>query len=151
MKRISVYRVGLIREGSYTVSDARISSPRDAAMIFRLYFEEYCGYMPDREVFLIAALSTKNKVCCISPISEGSLNSAIVHPREVFKTAILHNAASIICCHNHPSGDASPSLEDIEVTERLMKAGDILGIEVLDQVILGENDQYVSLKEKGLV
>ena len=78
----------------------------------------------------------------------GSLNASIVHPREVFKEALRRSAASIICIHNHPSGDPSPSREDIEVTKRLNECGKILGIELLDHLIIGEN-KFVSLKEKG--
>jgi RadC-like JAB domain len=79
----------------------------------------------------------------------GSLNSSIVHPREVMKSAILNNAASIIVSHQHPSGDPTPSREDIEVTKRLAEAGRILGIEVLDHVIVTHTGNHVSLKEKG--
>ena len=78
----------------------------------------------------------------------GSLNASIVHPREVFKEAFRRSAASIICLHNHPSGDPSPSREDIEVTKRLVECGKIIGIEILDHLIIGEH-KYVSLKEKG--
>ncbi len=80
-----------------------------------------------------------------------SVNSSIVHPREIFKTAILSNAASIIISHNHPSGDPTPSKEDISITTRLKECGKILGIEVLDHVIIGEYDKYLSFKEKGLL
>ena len=78
----------------------------------------------------------------------GSLNASIVHPREVFKEAFRRSAASIICLHNHPSGDPSPSREDIEVTKRLVECGKIMGIEIFDHLIIGEN-KFVSLKEKG--
>lgn len=78
----------------------------------------------------------------------GSLNASIVHPREVFKEAFRRSAASLICLHNHPSGDPSPSREDIEVTKRLCEAGKIIGIELLDHVIIGDR-KYISLKEKG--
>jgi DNA repair protein RadC len=78
----------------------------------------------------------------------GSLNASIVHPREVFKEALRRSAASLICVHNHPSGDPTPSREDIEVTRRLVECGQMLGIEVLDHLIIGEK-KYVSLKEKG--
>ncbi|MEW9673574.1 RadC family protein [Ammoniphilus sp. 3BR4] len=86
----------------------------------------------------------------VEKVSVGSLNSAIVDPREVFKAAILHNAASIIVGHNHPSGDPTPSREDLSVTNRLVEAGKILGIEVLDHLILGE-ERFQSLKESGMM
>jgi len=99
-----------------------------------------------QEVFGILILNTKNKIVAAHEVSRGALNSSLVHPREVFKPAVLHNAASIICFHNHPSGDPEPSRDDIEVTKRLVEAGKIMGIEVLDHIIVGE-DRYVSLKE----
>lgn len=93
-------------------------------------------------------LDTKNQPTNISTVHIGSLNASIVHPREVMKTAIPSNAASIICCHPHPSGEPTPSSEDIDVTERLAEVGKIIGIELLDHIILGE-DKFISLKEKG--
>nr|WP_314728300.1 JAB domain-containing protein [Bacillus sp. Marseille-Q3570] len=81
----------------------------------------------------------------------GSINASIVHPREVFKSAILNNSAAIILCHQHPSQDTNPSREDIEVTKRLVEAGRMIGIEVLDHLIVSANAKYTSLKEKGYV
>lgn len=104
----------------------------------------------DREHFKIVLLSTKNHVLSIETISIGSLNSSIVHPREVFKHAIRRSAAAIILAHNHPSGDPTPSHEDIEITSRLVEAGKIIGIDVLDHLVIGSN-HYVSLKERGLI
>jgi len=104
----------------------------------------------DREALVVLTFDTKNKINSITVASIGSLNSSIVHPREVFKTAILSNSASIIIGHNHPSGDPSPSKEDISITSRLKECGKILGIELLDHVIIGDNN-YISLKEKGLL
>ncbi|OEH84232.1 hypothetical protein BHU72_12575 [Desulfuribacillus stibiiarsenatis] len=101
-----------------------------------------------QEVFVTLYLNTKNQVLSHERITTGSLNSSIVHPREIFKGALKRSCASIICIHNHPSGDPSPSREDIEVTKRLVSAGEILGIEVLDHIIIGDNTYY-SLKEKG--
>lgn len=93
-------------------------------------------------------LDTKNQPTNISTVHIGSLNATIVHPREVMKTAILSNSASIICCHPHPSGDPTPSPEDVEVTERLAEVGKIIGIELLDHIIMGDST-FISLKEKG--
>ena len=101
-----------------------------------------------QEVFGILILDSKNKIVAVHEVSRGALNSSLVHPREVFKPAVLHNAAAIICFHNHPSGDPLPSKEDIETTKRLIKAGKIMGIEVLDHIIVGD-DVYASLKERG--
>lgn len=103
-----------------------------------------------QEVFGILILNTKNKIVAVHEISRGSLNTSVVHPREVFKPAILHNAAAIICFHNHPSGDTEPSRDDIEITKRLVEAGKIIGIEIFDHIIVGD-DRYISLKERGVI
>jgi DNA repair protein RadC len=101
-----------------------------------------------KEHFCCVFLNTKNQVLAYEVLSIGSLNAAIVHPREVFAAAIKRNSASIICVHNHPSGDPTPSKEDIDITERLVEGGRILGIDVLDHVIIGDT-QFISLKEQG--
>ena len=104
----------------------------------------------DKEHFRLISLNTKNYVVGNDDIFIGSLNSSIVHPREVFKKALEKNAASVILVHNHPSGDPEPSKDDIQATNRLMKAGEILGIEVLDHIIIGTN-RYKSLKELSII
>jgi DNA repair protein RadC len=103
----------------------------------------------DREIFTAVLLSTKNDVIGVSIVSVGNLSSALVHPREVLKPAILANAASIIIAHNHPSGDTTPSVEDVEITQRLSEACRTMGIELLDHVILGDTGFFRSLKEGG--
>ena len=104
----------------------------------------------DREHFVVVSLTTKNRVIAVEKASVGSLNSSIVHPREIFKNAIKLSAAAVILAHNHPSGDPAPSREDLEVTKRLVEAGKLLGIEVLDHIIIGVDD-YTSFKEQGLL
>lgn len=104
----------------------------------------------DREHFRAVVLGTKNQVLAVEPVSVGTLNSSLVHPREVFKAAIRHNAAALILVHNHPSGDPFPSHDDATVTTRLVEAGKILGIEILDHVVIGDRC-YVSFKEQGLI
>ncbi|WP_425449484.1 RadC family protein [Dethiothermospora halolimnae] len=121
-----------------------IKSPKDIAELLK----EEMRYLK-KEEFRIVLLDTKNKVIDIKTISVGSLNASIVHPREVFKEAILKSSASIILVHNHPSGNPSPSKEDINITERLIKSGDLIGIKVLDHVIIGNS--YTSLKEEGII
>ncbi|RDI44150.1 RadC family protein [Falsibacillus pallidus] len=101
-----------------------------------------------QEHFVCLYLNTKNQVLHRQTIFVGSLNASIVHPREVFKEAFRRSAASIICAHNHPSGDPSPSREDIEVTKRLAECGKIIGIDILDHLIIGDK-KFISLKEKG--
>jgi DNA repair proteins len=102
-----------------------------------------------KEYFLAMHLDGKNRVVCIDMVSTGSLNQSIVHPRELYKTALLSSAAAIILIHNHPTGDPSPSSEDREVTRRLREAGDLLGIRVLGHIIVG--DFYYSFAEGGLI
>ena len=103
-----------------------------------------------QEVFGVLILNTKNKIVAVHEISRGILNASLIHPREVFKPAVLHNAAAIVCFHNHPSGDPEPSEEDIEITKRLVEAGEIMGIEVFDHIIVGD-DMCVSLKKRGVM
>lgn len=104
----------------------------------------------DREYFQALLLNTKNQVLARETISIGTLNSSMVHPRELFKMAIRRSAASLILVHNHPSGDPTPSREDISLTKRLIEAGEIIGIDVLDHIVIGDN-RFTSLKSKGLI
>lgn len=126
------------------IGDNIVRSPQDAADIAAKFIGD-----DDREVFFVMCLNTKNCVVAVHRCHVGALSSSIVHPREVMKSAILNNAASIIVSHQHPSQNTSPSREDIEVTKRLMEAGKILGIELLDHVIINAQAQYTSLKDKG--
>ena len=103
-----------------------------------------------REHFVLVLLNTKNHIIATPVVSIGSLSASVVHPREVFKEAILYSAACMILVHNHPSGDPTPSREDKAVTERLVKCGKIMDIPVLDHVILGRY-HFFSFKEKGLM
>ncbi|MCD1259743.1 DNA repair protein RadC [Paenibacillus athensensis] len=103
-----------------------------------------------QEHFICLFLNTKKHVVASEMVSKGSLNAAIVCPREVFRMAIKRASASIICAHNHPSGDPSPSPEDIELTHRLVAAGEIIGIEVIDHVVIAGH-RFYSLREKGLM
>jgi len=121
-----------------------VKSPEDAAKLVRSQLKG-----KKKEHFLVLCLDTRNKLINYKPVSIGSLDTSIVHPREVFKEAISSSAASVIFVHNHPSGDPEPSKEDIELTKRLAKAGEIMGIDVLDHIIVC-NRQYLSLKGKGL-
>ncbi|WP_438434350.1 RadC family protein [Gorillibacterium sp. sgz500922] len=120
-----------------------IRSPKDVAALLL----EDMRYL-QKEHFVCLFLNTKNRVIAQETLSMGSLNASIVHPREVFLAAIKRSSASIICVHNHPSGDPTPSPEDIDLTVRLVEAGEIIGIDVLDHIVLGDQG-FVSLKEKG--
>jgi DNA repair protein RadC len=137
----------MVKEDTVEYSDTTIKSPCDIVRLARevLEMEEMA-----EENFIILCLNTKNKIAGVHTVSIGSLNASIVHPREVFKAALLNNASGIICLHNHPSGDPEPSRDDIDTTHRLVNAGNILGIRVLDHVIIGDG-RYISLKERGLM
>lgn len=123
----------------------KIGSPRDVYNLLGPSLRE-----EKREHFVAILMDTKNGVLRTKTVSVGDLSSSVVHPREVFTEAIRHSAASFIVAHNHPSGDPTPSPDDIAVTRRLQDAGELLGIELLDHVVLGDN-KFVSLKEKGLM
>jgi DNA repair protein RadC len=144
-KRVEIIRLKMIREASILYEARTIRSPKDSADLFRTFIGD-----SDRETFCIMCLSTKNEVTAIHTVSIGTLDASLIHPREVFKLPILNNSASIIACHNHPSGHCDPSREDIEVTERLVEAGSLLGIDLLDHIILG-NGTFLSMKEKGII
>jgi len=103
------------------------------------------------EVFAIATLDVKNKVTGVFEVSTGTLTSSLVTPREVFKRAILQNAAGIVLAHNHPSGVADASSDDVSVTKKLQKAGKIMGINVVDHIIIGSRDNFISMQEENLM
>lgn len=146
---ISMHSIKLIRESHryYNLSSRIIHCPEDASTIARSIFKTD---ELDVEIFGILLLNIKNTVTGATIVSKGSLTASVVHPREIFKTAILGNAACIMLVHNHPSGDPEPSREDISTTGKLVKAGKLLDIPVIDHIIIGD-DSYVSLKEKGLL
>jgi DNA repair protein radc len=120
-----------------------IRKPEDAA---KLVMEDLRSEL--KEHFVCLFLNTKNQVLARETLSVGTLNASLVHPREVFRPAIKRGSASIICLHNHPSGDPTPSPEDISLTRRLHEAGSLIGIDVLDHIVIGDG-RFVSLKEQG--
>jgi DNA repair protein RadC len=129
-----------------TVSPASlpiIKKPQDVFQLLQGSFQDL-----DREHFKVLHLNVKNQVLKIETTAIGILSSAPVHPREVFKEAIKTNSASLILAHNHPSGDPTPSGDDLALTARLKEAGEVLGIQIVDHVIFGDN-RYISLKERG--
>lgn len=125
--------------------DVKISSPKDLADLLMGEMNELT-----QEVLKVVLLNTKNIIIGTKDVFKGSLNTSIVHPREIFKQAIDKNSASIIICHNHPSGDPTPSKEDINITLRIKECGNIIGIQLVDHIIIG-NNKFVSLKERGLI
>lgn len=146
MRTVTRYRIALVREADTQVPPrANLSSPRG---VFR-FMQEFLADA-DREEFVVLCLNTRNDLLGYNVVSVGSVNASIVHPREVFKAAVLLNAASIVIAHNHPSGDPAPSREDREVTRAIAEAGRILDIPLDDHVIVGE-ERYFSFKDAGLM
>ena len=141
----SVKRVSLIYESSLSERPC-ISSSQDAIAFFKRYWKRVIA--SDQERFVVACLDTKNRVQSVVEITVGTLDASLVHPREVFKPPILEGSSSIILSHNHPSGNATPSREDIQVTNRLTDAGKLIGIDVLDHIVCGDGtDEAISIRE----
>ena len=147
MQSLQLYRLRLIREG--TLAYGPVTHPVEAHQAIRQMARSLLGDL-DREAGVVIALDARNRPIGGHVVSVGTLSSSLVHPREVFKFGILANAASLLFAHNHPSGNAEPSQDDIEMTRRLVKAGEIIGIEVIDSLIIG-HDTFLSLKERGLI
>ncbi len=148
-KRIVKYGLTLVNEGAVEYRNAfdwDVKSPESVHELMR----SMNLHMSPVEEFWVICLDTKNRPCGMHMVSRGFIDSSMVHPRETFATAILNNAASIILCHNHPSGNPMPSQTDIDITRRLVEAGELLGIRVLDHIVIGDGI-YVSLKEKMLL
>lgn len=134
---LPIYRVALVREGEIDLEEEPITSPYQVADIA----SSMIGDM-DREVCLVFLVDSKNRIIGVNTVSVGTLNSSLVHPREVLKPAILANACSIIFVHNHPSGLAEPSAMDIDMFQRLRSACEIVGVDLLDCVVIGHGQHY---------
>jgi DNA repair protein RadC len=139
------FELGKRKDLEPELKDYDIKNPQSVVIAIRAGIKDKA-----KEHFKLILLNTRNKIIGISTISVGSLNTSVVHPREVFKDAIIHNAHSVVLAHNHPSGDTNPSEDDLTITKRLKEAGKILGIEVIDHIIISKNG-YFSFKEKGLL
>ena len=144
-KRVDIVSIKMVKEGSTKYENRKIETPFDAYVLLKNFLED-----SDREKLLVVCLDTKNQPINICTVSVGTLNSSLVHPREVFKTAILSNSNQIMLAHNHPSGISAPSNEDKAMTNRIKDAGVILGIELIDHIIIGSNE-YFSFKENKLM
>lgn len=144
-EKILIFKELVKRINEYTPKKLTVSSPEDVVslMMPRLKYEQ-------KENFCVILLDIKNHLLSIQTISVGSLTASVVHPREVFKAAVQQSAASMILIHNHPSGDPTPSREDIATTNRMVSAGKVMDIPVLDHIIIG-NNRFISMKEKGLI
>ncbi len=141
-------------KASFELGRRLLEEPRKKGPVFSSGHEVYLYYQRlknlKKEVFRCAMLDAKNRMFRECRVSEGTLTNSLIHPREAFRDAIKESAASVIFVHNHPSGDPSPSREDICVTERLVNTGEIVGIRVLDHVIIGD-ENYTSMMEKGYI
>lgn len=142
----AVYETLIVKEDitNYLKTGTRFTAPQQVYETFRFLMKE------TKEMFITLHLDGKNRIICMDLVSVGSLNQSIVHPREVFKTALLSNAAACLCIHQHPTGDPTPSSEDIAITRRLKEAGEIMGIKLLDHIIIGDGE-YLSFVERGLL
>jgi DNA repair protein RadC len=146
MYRIPIYRIKLVREGSLATERRKVGGPAIAADVLHQYFEG-----ADREHFVVLLLDTRHRVIGINTVTVGVLDASLIHPREIFKPAILANAAAIILAHNHPSGDPNPSPEDRAVTRQIAAAGRLMGIPILDHLIIGDRPRYISLHDTAAV
>ncbi len=143
---VPLYTTRLVREKTFRFAErTQVTSPADVARALIPYFAD-----KDREECLAALVDSANTLIGLVQISVGGLAASIVEPRQVFKAAILANAAAVICLHNHPSGNPEPSREDIRITRQLVEAGGLLGIPLHDHVIIAEST-FTSLAERGLM
>jgi DNA repair protein RadC len=139
-----VFERQVVREDAPDYLNRRVTTSREVFELFRDLEHE------SREHFIALHLDSKNTIICFDRVSIGSLNAAVIHPRELFKAVLLSSAAAVILVHVHPSGDPTPSREDLELTGRLKECGELLGVRVLDHVIIG-HDCFVSLADRGLM
>ena len=145
-KKLNVVSIRLVEEQPL-MSKTPIQSPEDAVELLGEYL---CGL--DREVLCVVNLRTDGKPTSCNFVSMGAVNECIAHPREIFKSAILSNATSMILLHSHPSGNLKPSKEDTVITDRMLKLSELLGIPLVDHIIVGgKNDSYFSFKEKNIL
>ena len=149
-KSISVYRVSLVKDATVSFGQARVSNSHQAqALIQNLILTRG---QPDREQFVVALLNAKNAIIGLNIVSVGALSSTTVHPREVLKPAIIANSSAMILCHNHPSNDLEPSIDDLAITEKIVRAADIVGIQVHEHLIINmENDKFYSFADRGII
>ena len=149
-KSISVYRVCLVKDATVSFGQSCVSNSHQAhALIQNLILTRG---QPDREQFVVAMLNAKNIIIGLNIVSVGVLSSAPIQPREVLKPAILANSSAMILCHNHPSNDLSPSTDDLEVTRKIIKAADIVGIQVHEHLIINmEDNRFFSFADEGII
>ena len=146
LTKIDIVKIHMVKDGSIEYGKRAIRNPKDLADLGMKFLKH-----ADREIFLLVCLNTRNRINCIHVVSIGTLNSSLVSPREIMKVAILSNAAQLAFIHNHPSGDADPSEDDLLITHRLAECGKLFDIKLLDHVIISDDGHYQSFREKGLI
>ncbi len=146
ISKIDIVKIQMVRDGSIEYAKNPIKNPQDLAGLGHKFLKN-----ADREIFILVCLNTKNYVNCIQLVSIGTLDRAVISPREVVKAALLSNSASVAFIHNHPSGDTAPSPEDVNLTKTLTSCAALFDIRVLDHVIVADDGKYESLMEKGML
>lgn len=149
-KFISIYRISLIRDRQVKFNPGKTANSNEAHLAARKMIEKYG--QPDREQFYVILINTTNEIIGINMVSTGDVCKAIIHPREVFKPAILANASAMILCHNHPSGNVKPSPEDIAMTKNMVAASKIMGIQIHEHLIISmDSNEYYSMADNGMI
>jgi DNA repair protein RadC len=143
---VPMYSIQLVKEDGYVENPQQVHNSKDIKNVIQPMIGN-----SDRECMIIVSLDTKNHIIAADIVSIGTLNQSFVHPREVFKSAIIRNACSIIMCHNHPSGDVTPSEEDVKVTKNILLASKFMGIPLLDHIILSHNNKFFSFLDNGVL
>jgi DNA repair protein RadC len=141
-----IYRIMLVRDGDFPTERVQISCPDDGAALIGRYLEH-----ADREHLVVVMVDTRNQLIGINTAAIGTLNFAAMHPREVFKPAILCNAAAILVGHNHVSGCPEPSHEDIKIAQRLKESAKVIDMQLMDFIIVTDDGPHVSFKERGIL
>ena len=149
-KFISIFRIALVKDKRVAFEQCKLINSQQSQPLIRKLIESQG--QPDREQFCVIFLNAKNEIIGLNIVSTGDLTSAKIHPREVLKPAILSNSAAMILCHNHPSGNLSPSPEDIEITTVIVQASKIMGIQVHEHLIISmHDDRYFSFADHGII
>ena len=144
--KIDIVKIQMVRDGTLEYGKKAIKGPQDLAELGQKFIQN-----ADREVFLLVCLNTRNHINCIHVVSIGTVNTALVAPREVLKAVLMSNASNMAFIHNHPSGDPDPSSDDIQITNRIAECGKLFGIGLIDHVIISDDGKYESFMEKGLI
>ena len=144
--KIDIVKIQMVKDGTLDYGRKAIRGPQDLAELGHKFIKN-----ADREIFLLVSLNSRNHINCIHVVSIGTINTALVAPREVMKIGILSSAAGIACIHNHPSGDPDPSNDDIQITNRIAECAKLFGIGLIDHVIISDDGKYESFLEKGLI